>query len=203
MTQLPNGPFNVNDIPPDDRSFEPIPAGVYNLQVIDSRLEDTRSGTGQMLVLSLEVLDGPYQNRKLWDRLNIVNDSVDAMRIANQALAALCQQLGFESITDSEQLHFKPFKGRVRIVHDRTGQYEPQNAVRYNVNPPPGGPQAQPAQGQAQGQGNAQARPQGGAGGARRAQPQQGSRPWNNPQGGQQTRQKNEQGQPFNDKPPF
>lgn len=175
MTQMPES-FVPGQIPEDDRNFEPIPAGLYNLQVIESRIQDTKSGSGQMLVLTLEVLDGPYQNRKLWDQLNIRNDNPDAQRIAQRALADLCLQLGVSPLNDSEQLHFKPFKGRITIQPDKTGQYGPQNRVRYNVNQSGGGggqqPQGRPAQ---------QGRPQQGRP-AQQRQQAQGAKPWNQPQ---------------------
>ena len=76
-------------------------------------------------------MDGPYANRRVWDRLNVVNQNPDAQRISERALADLCLAVGLTRITDSEALHFKPFTGRVSIKTDKSGQYSPQNAVRY------------------------------------------------------------------------
>lgn len=163
MTQLPEKIY-PEQVPEDDRNFEPIPAGTYKLQVIESRLQETSTGSGEMLVLTLEVVEGQYQGRRIWDRLNIRNDSADAQRIAQRALADLCLQLGVSPLEDSEQLHFHPFMGRVTIVPDRSGQYGPSNRVRYNVNLPDAGstkstpqPQGRPQQGRAQ---QPQGRPQ-------------------------------------------
>jgi hypothetical protein len=128
--------FSPADVPANERSFDPIPAGTYNLQVIESRIEDTKNGSGQMLVLTLEVIDGEYAGRKIWDRLNIRNQNPDAQRIAQRALADLCISLGIVELSDSEELHFKPFTARVRIESDKSGQYDPQNRVRYNGAPP-------------------------------------------------------------------
>jgi hypothetical protein len=192
MTALPLQNFNPADIPEDDRNFDPIPAGTYKMQVIESRLEDTKSGSGQMLVLTLEVIDGQYQNRRVWDRLNIVNDNADAQRIAQRALADLCLQIGVAPLKDSEQLHFKPFMGKVTIQPDKTGQYGPQNRVRYNVN------LNQAQQGQQQ-----RPAPQGGQQQRRPQQAQQrpqqgGNKPWSQPQQGRQ-----QANQELNDDPPF
>jgi hypothetical protein len=131
MAKLPEA-FDPNTVAPDERNFEPIPAGPYNLQVIDSAIADTSTGSGQMLTLTLEVIDGPFEKRKLWDRLNIRNQNPDAQRIAQQALRNLCLALGMQGpLTDSEALHFKPFRARVTIEQDKSGQYGPQNRVRY------------------------------------------------------------------------
>jgi hypothetical protein len=125
--------FIPADIPEDDRNFEPIPPGNYAMQVIDSEIKDTKTGTGQQLVLTLEVTDGPMTHRRIWDRLNIRNQNADAQRIAQRALADLCLAVGIASLHNSEDLHFKPFVGRVTIKADKSGQYGPQNAVRYRA----------------------------------------------------------------------
>jgi hypothetical protein len=123
--------FIPNDVPEDDRGFDPIPPGNYNMQVIDSNIIPTKSGSGDQLVLTLEVINGPFENRRVWDRLNIRNQNADAQRIAQRALADLCIAIGISSLTDTNDLHFKPFTGCVTIQNDKTGQYGPQNRVRY------------------------------------------------------------------------
>src|SRR6516164_5590981 len=102
--------FNVSDVPEDtgDRSFDPIPAGDYIVQVVESEIRDTKAGTGKQLVLTLEVVDGPFTGRKLWDRLNIVNQSPEAQRISQRSLADLCMAIGISDLRDSEVLHYRP-----------------------------------------------------------------------------------------------
>lgn len=125
--------FIPEDVPEDDRNFEPIPAGDYHMQVIESEIVPTKSGTGNQLVLTLEVIDGPHQNRRIWDRLNIRNANADAQRIAQRSLADLCQAIGLSALKNTEQLHFRPFTGRVTIKQDKSGEYGPQNRVRYKA----------------------------------------------------------------------
>ncbi len=130
MAQLGQA-FDPNEVPEDDRSFDPLPAGDYMMQVIESKIDDTKSGSGQMLVLTLEVVDGPNANRRVWDRLNIVNQNADAQRIAQRALADLCLAVGVTALRDTDELHFKPFAAKIGIRQDKSGQYGPQNTVRY------------------------------------------------------------------------
>lgn len=125
--------FNADEIPEDDRSFDPIPAGEYLMQVIESDVVETRNKTGDQLVLTLEVIDGPHANRRVWDRLNIRNQNPDAQRIAQRSLADLCLAIGISSLRNTEDLHFHPFIGKVTIQKDKTGEYGPQNRVRYKV----------------------------------------------------------------------
>lgn len=123
--------FDPSQVPEDDRNFDPVPAGDYEMQCIDSEIKGTKDGNGQMLVLTHEIISGPHANRRIWDRLNIRNQNADAQRIAQRALADLCLAVGLGAIRDSEELHFKPFIGRVAIRQDKSGQYGPQNTVRY------------------------------------------------------------------------
>src|SRR5262245_53273767 len=115
------GTFNPNEIPQDE--FEPIPAGDYLAQIIDSEIVDTKSGSGQMLKLTFEILSGALEGRKLWERLNIVNANADAQRIAQQQLKKLCDALGAGAIADSEELHFQPLMIQVAIRQDKSGEY--------------------------------------------------------------------------------
>ena len=93
--------FDPNSVPEDDRTFDPLPAGDYLMQVTESEIKPTKSGSGEQLILTLEVVDGPHQNRKVWDRLNIRNENADAQRIAQRALADLCLAIGVASLRDT------------------------------------------------------------------------------------------------------
>lgn len=144
MAEL-NMDFNPSEVPEDTGGFDPLPAGDYAMQVIDSEIKPTRAETGEQLVLTLEVIEGPFTNRRVWDRLNIRNQSADAQRIAQRSLADLCLAVGVQSLRNSEDLHFKPFTGKVGIRADKSGQYGPQNTVRYKQRGG-GAPRAQTAQ---------------------------------------------------------
>lgn len=128
--------FNAEEIPEDDRSFDLLPAGDYEMQVIESEIKDT--DLGQQLVLTLEVLSGPSQGRRVWDRLNIVNQNADAQRISQRALADLCLATGVKALKDTEELHFKPFIGKVTITKPNAksiakGYTNDKNSVRYKA----------------------------------------------------------------------
>src|SRR5215831_2917645 len=107
--------FNASEVPEDTSSFDPLPAGDYQMQVIESEIRDTKSMTGRQLVLTLEVVSGEYTGRRVWDRLNIQNQNPTAQQIAQRALADLCEAVGFNTVHNSEELHFKPFAARVGI----------------------------------------------------------------------------------------
>jgi hypothetical protein len=181
MVALPET-FSPNDVPEDERSFELIPPDNYRVQVIESKIQDTKSG--QMIVLTMEIVDGQYANRRLWENLNIRNDSPVAQQIAQTALKYLCDQIGIIQLRDTEELHFKPLTIKVGIQQptqkDKDAGYDqPKNTVRFNVGASPGSgtggirPQGAPTQAPQQGrppQRSAQAQPAKGA-----------AKPWNQP----------------------
>ena len=170
--------FDPGQVPEDERSFDPLPAGDYNCQIVESDVVATKSG-GDMLKLTLEVIDGPYENRKVWDNLNIRNSNPDAQRIAHRALADLCAAVGVGAITDSDVLHFKPFVAQLKVETDKSGQYDPQNRVKKYKPRGAGGSSTAQSTAASRPATQAQQRPNGAAGGG-------GGRPWGSPGSRQQ-----------------
>jgi hypothetical protein len=110
-----------------NNDFDPLPAGDYNVVIVNSERKKTKSGTGEMLKLELQVLDGKFQNRKLWDQLNIRNPSDVAQKIALGTLSSICRAVNVLTPRDSSELHGKPLTVRVRML-DRS-DYGPQNEI--------------------------------------------------------------------------
>lgn len=167
MAQL--GTFNPDAVEDNRGDFEPLPPGMYTAQIIASELAATKSGSGQMLKLTLEIVEGPAARRQVWDNLNIVNGNAQAQEIAQRTLKRICNAVGHVGVlTDSDGLHFKPMRVRLAIEEDRSGQYGPRNAVKAYE--PMGGRPAAPAQTQSSYSPPTQAAPAQASGGA--------SRPW-------------------------
>jgi len=120
--------FNSADAPPADNDFAPIPAGEYPMRVIGSEMKATNDGTGQMLVLEMDITDGPSAGRKHWERFNLVNKNPQAVEIAQRSLAQLCTAVGKLAIADSEELHMLPFIGKMKVTPAK-GQYGPGNQL--------------------------------------------------------------------------
>ena len=121
------GGFDANAVQPAG-TFAAIPAGNYEIIITDSQLKPTKAGTGQYLELKIQILNGPYQNRMLWDRLNINNPSEKAVQIARGTLSAICRAVGVMTPKDSTELHNKPLSCSVKITRDQNDN--PQNDVR-------------------------------------------------------------------------
>jgi hypothetical protein len=94
---------------PTKSSFDPLPAGDYTAIITDSDMKDTKAGTGKYIELSMQVVEGQYEGRRLWERLNVYNPSEQAERIARSQLNQLSAAVGRTGTTDTESLHDIPF----------------------------------------------------------------------------------------------
>lgn len=119
--------FNTADAPEPDNNFSPIPAGEYTMRVINSEMKDTKTG-GSMLVLEMDIIDGPQAGRKHWERLNLVNSNAQAVEIAQRSLAQLCLAVGKVSVEDSDELHMLPFVAKMKVTPPK-GEYGAGNAI--------------------------------------------------------------------------
>lgn len=113
----------------EDRSFDPMPDGIYTLVVTGSEVKPTKAGTGEFLSCTMEVVDGQYKGRKLFVKFNLKNANAEAVSIARAELAALCRAVRVPSPRDSSELHDKPFDARLGIQPGK-GNYGPQNNVK-------------------------------------------------------------------------
>lgn len=144
------GGFDAKTVEPN--SFEPLPAGEYDVVIVESTWEITKAQTGKFLKLKLQVLNGKYQNRTLYDRLNLINPNATAVTIARGTLSAICRSVNILTPADSSQLHNIPLKAVVKVEHDPVEG--PGNAVKgykprlappaAGGQPPAGAPPANP-----------------------------------------------------------
>ena len=106
--------FDATQVEPST-GFEVLPAGKYHVQIVNSEMRGTKSGTGTMLWLEMAIMDGPHANARLFDRLNLVNPNEKAVEIAERTLSAICRATGQMSVSDSEQLHNRSMIASVKV----------------------------------------------------------------------------------------
>lgn len=99
--------FDANTVDPSV-SFDPVPAGKYTALITESEYKPTKSGSGQYLQLTFQIIEGEYQGRLLWARLNLDNPSAMAVKIARAELSAICRAVGVMAPKDSVELHNLP-----------------------------------------------------------------------------------------------
>jgi hypothetical protein len=125
--------FNAATVAPQ-QAFDPIPNGWQRAKMIESEMQPTKEGTGNMLVLTFEVLDGPYKGRKLFDRLNLQNPNQTTVQIAYGTLSSICHATGVIQCQNSQQLHNIPLLVKVKLRNARTTDdgktYDANNEIR-------------------------------------------------------------------------
>jgi len=138
------GGFNAEDVEPQ-KSFEPVPPGWYTTMITNSEMKATKDGTGEYLQLRLDIIDGEYEGRVLFDRLNLVNENQTAVDIAQRQLSAICHVVGVLQPQNSDELHDKPLRVKVAIRPPSNG-YDASNEVKAYAEAGNAGKQAAPAQ---------------------------------------------------------
>lgn len=125
MTNLTG--FNANEVPPMAPRV-PIPAGNYKIAITASEMKATKNKDGKYLAITMEVVEGDHQGRKLYTNLNLDNKSNVAVEIAKSELSSICRATGVLTPNDSVELHGKPFVAGVTLVK-RNDNGEMQNRV--------------------------------------------------------------------------
>ncbi|MCK9466108.1 MAG: DUF669 domain-containing protein [Thiopseudomonas sp.] len=125
---LSNLNFDANAVQPQE-SFEPIPAGWYECMIVESEMKPNKAGTGQYLQLRLDVTEGQYSNRVLFERLNLDNPNSTAVEIAQRTLSAICHATGVLQPRDSSDLHNIPLRVKVSVRPAGDG-YDASNNIK-------------------------------------------------------------------------
>jgi hypothetical protein len=121
--------FDASQVEPNSE-YEVLPPGKYLAQIVNSEMRPTKDGMGQYLFLEIDILEGQYQGRKLFDRLNLSNPNPNAVEIAQRTLSSICRAVGRLQVNNSEQLHLLPFIADVRVRPPK-GEYGESNSIRY------------------------------------------------------------------------
>lgn len=104
-----------------ENDFETIPAGDYPAIITEIEEKPTKDGTGKRLNVKVQIIDGKYQNRTLFDGLNTVNKSAIAQQIGRAQLKSICIALNKPNPKDSSELLNKALMITVKIGKDQDG----------------------------------------------------------------------------------
>ena len=121
MADLTSLGFDANQVEPS-KGFDLLPSGEYIAAIVNSSWETTNAGTGRYLKLELEILEGQYKSRKLWENLNLQNPSAQAVGIARGTFSAICRSVNVLTPGDSVELHNLPMRIKVAIKKDKDGE---------------------------------------------------------------------------------
>lgn len=141
------GMFNANEVQGERTDFTALPPGNYVLAIVNSEMKATKAGTGEYLQLEMEVQEGPFTGRKVWERLNLNNPNAQAVDIARKTLKEICLACNRPIIQASEELHGIPMLADVKVEKGKDGNSDSNGIKKYS--PRHGAPAATPAPAQA------------------------------------------------------
>jgi len=133
--------FNANEVEPA-QEMGAIPAGDYQVVLVESVRKNNTRNTGEILSLKFQVINGPFQNRILYGNLNIRHQNEVAQKIAWAELSSLCRAVEVMSPKDTVELHNRPLIVTVKVDDDDKGNkrnqitgYKHRNAGRPQQQP--------------------------------------------------------------------
>ena len=138
--------FNANDHKAwgQKDSVRVIPDGRYLAQIVASDVVDTKSGNGQRLIWTVDLLDGQFAGHRIYDSINTHNPSVKTVEVGRSRLSMVALSLGIATLDDSSDLHGIPFWAHVSTKDERNEitYYERREAepTRARAAPPSSSP---------------------------------------------------------------
>jgi len=120
--------FNAMAVEPQT-SYEPMPADWYKCVITQTEEKPTKKQTGSYLQLDIEVIEGEFAGRKVFDRLNLNNPNSVAVEIAQRALSSICRAIDVPNPKNSSELLDKPLMVKV-AVKPADGEYSASNEVK-------------------------------------------------------------------------
>jgi len=124
--------FNALEVEPSS-TFQPLPAGWYKCVITEAVEGINKAGTGSYLKLSIEVIDGDYTGRNVFDYLNLKHDKDVVVQIAQQALSQICRAINVNSPKDSAELCDKPLMVKMAVTPANNGYEASNNAKGYEA----------------------------------------------------------------------
>ncbi len=130
LKEIIPGGFDATAVEPqENRSSDPLPAGIYEVEITNADIKDTKSGNGTGLNVEYTVI-GPaaHAKRKVWQFLNLRHTNPQAEQIGQSQLSSLCRAVNIPKLDDSDQL----FGAILRIslkVRAASGNYSASNDV--------------------------------------------------------------------------
>ena len=125
---MSNFNFNANEEAPDAGRMLAA-AGWYPIVCTKLEHSATKDGDGEKINGQFEIVEGIYKGVNVFHNFNMRNPSEKAEKIGRAQFSALChatRQLVIQQLT---QLYSVPFRAKLKIETDTTGQYDPKNVI--------------------------------------------------------------------------
>lgn len=119
--------FDATTVEPvQNRDFSAIPRGPQVCQIVKSELRKVKPKDGQdpdgdygtNYCIEVEIVEGQYERRKLWDQMTIESEKEETVRIARARLGSIAMAVGKPKMKAASDLHFIPFIAELSVVPD-------------------------------------------------------------------------------------
>jgi hypothetical protein len=108
--------FDAAKVQPNEPASA-VPKGEYQVIIVESEDKPTSKGDGSLLLsMVLQIVEGPFKGRKLYDRLNLWNKNEQAAKIAQGTLSAICRAVNVLTPKNSEELHNRTLTAVVDVT---------------------------------------------------------------------------------------
>ena len=121
--------FDASTVAPQE-AFDPIPSGWYTAQIVESEMKAGSKPGSSYLAITLQIMGGDFNNRKVFDRFNLQNANPVAVEIAYRSLSAVCHAVGLIQVADSQLLHGRPLMVKVSV---RPARVDPTTGTAYDA----------------------------------------------------------------------
>jgi Protein of unknown function (DUF669) len=122
--------LDPNAIDPAQNGFDNLPDGEYIAQIVANEVRHTKANTGLILILTWEIIEGEYTNRKIWQNINYQNESAEAQAIGQGQIKNICDAIGYKQhFNDGDVLMFQPCRVRIGLGKKQEG-YERRNEIK-------------------------------------------------------------------------
>lgn len=124
--------FNAANVEPSE-GRDVLPAGEYRVILTSADIKPTSKGDGKLIKVEMQVLGGQYQNRKIFDNINIENPNAVCQQIGLGTLSALCRAVGILEPNDTSELCNKPLMVKVKVKPAKGDYAEGNEVVKYSA----------------------------------------------------------------------
>lgn len=110
-------------------SYEPLPEGLYPVNITKVEMKPTKAGTGKRLLVFCKVTEGDHKGRSVMTGLNVHNPNPVAQEIGRKQLRELLQAVGMDGARDMSALVGKECIASVALKEAQNG-YPASNDIK-------------------------------------------------------------------------
>lgn len=114
--------FDTREYTPEPSSFDPLPQGTYKGMIVKAAEKVSQSTGTPYASLEIEILEGKYKGRKVYDNLFLNSANATAQSIARGKMNGIANALGLVVIEGESDFVFKPLSVNVGVDKDGKNQ---------------------------------------------------------------------------------